>query len=817
MATTYTVVKGDTLTKIAKNHNTTVAELVKLNNIADPDFIIIGQVLKLSGTADTVKKNTSYTATVHLFGLQSNTESTLYATWRFDQGNVEHYRVVWEYDSGDSVWFVGSDTTVTIKQCTYNAPTNAKRVRFKVMPVSKKRKVNGKEAAYWSGNWSSFRLYSFGAKPPDTPPAPTASIEGLKLTASLTNIKNASIVQFEVFKDGTKVNGGKVDIRTGAASYSCNVDAGSTYKVWCRLNKDGLYSEWSDYSNDLGTRPTTPSSITKCQLDSENKTVYVEWASVNNAKTYELQYTDNKVVFDGADVQPTSVPNLTVTNCTVTSIDTNEGKVWYFRVRAVNDHGESDWTEVVSTTSGAAPAAPTTWSSTTSVTVGEPVTLYWMHNPTDGSKQKASHLEVYIDGVKEIDEKKSYSEENTETNSSYSLDTTKYPEGTTVTWRVRTAGITDTLGTWSTTRTVDIYAPPTLELKVTDLAGDSLEAITSFPFIVSALAGPKTQAPLGYNLVVTANESYDTIDGAGRKQTIGKDGVVYSEHFDITDALSVEMSASNIDLENNISYTIKCIASMNSGLTGEASAEFTVAWTDVEYTPNAEISFDNETYTAAIMPYCNDIDGNPIPDILLSVYRREFNGSFIEIIKDIENVSGAFVVDPHPALDYARYRVVAKSKTTGAISYYDLPGYPVGVRAAIIQWDEQWTNFDISADDPLSEHPWSGSLLVLPYNIDVSDKYKLDVAHVEYIGRKRPVSYYGTQLGETATWNMAIPKEDKETLYALRRLATWSGDVYVREPSGSGGWASVNVAFSQKHLEVTIPVTIEVVLVEGGM
>ena len=62
---------------------------------------------------------------------------------------------------------------------------------------------------------------------------------------------------------------------------------------------------------------------------------------------------------------------------------------------------------------------------------------------------------------------------------------------------------------------------------------------------------------------------------------------------------------------------------------------------------------------------------------------------------------------------------------------------------------------------------------------------------------------------------MEIPKEDKQTLYALRRLAAWAGDVYVREPSGSGYWASITVSFSQTHRELTIPITINITRVEG--
>ena len=44
---TYTVKKGDTLTKIAKKYNTTVNKLVSLNNIKNKDQIRVGQIIKL--------------------------------------------------------------------------------------------------------------------------------------------------------------------------------------------------------------------------------------------------------------------------------------------------------------------------------------------------------------------------------------------------------------------------------------------------------------------------------------------------------------------------------------------------------------------------------------------------------------------------------------------------------------------------------------------------------------------------------------------------------------------------------------------------
>ncbi|MFE1515776.1 peptidoglycan-binding protein [[Kitasatospora] papulosa] len=50
---TYTVKKGDTLSAIAAAHKTTVAALVKLNSLKDPNALAVGQKLKVPGTTTT--------------------------------------------------------------------------------------------------------------------------------------------------------------------------------------------------------------------------------------------------------------------------------------------------------------------------------------------------------------------------------------------------------------------------------------------------------------------------------------------------------------------------------------------------------------------------------------------------------------------------------------------------------------------------------------------------------------------------------------------------------------------------------------------
>lgn len=877
-----TVEKGDTLSEIARDYGNGLSykQLASLNNIPNPNLIYVGQIIKLSGTATGKKTTNSSNVTIDHFGLQSNSDNTLFATWSWSKSHTDNYETEWYYDTGDSVWFVGTQSSTKNKQSTYSIPSNAKRVRFRVKPVSETYTSNDKQTSYWTGTWSSYKTYNVSDNPPKTPSVPDVEIVKNTLTATLENLDiNAKGIQFQIVKNDTSVyKTGKANIVTTAASYSCKVDTGNQYKVRCRSYRDNLYSGWSEYSANISTIPATPAGFTICRASSETS-VYLEWHASKTAKTYEIEYATERDNFDYTD-QTTKVSSIEFTKYEISGLET--GEQYFFRVRAVNDDGESGWSDFSSVTIGKVPAAPTTWSSTTTAITGEAVTLYWVHNAEDGSSQTYAELEVYrSDGLKEeYSIANSKEEDEKDKTSTYVVDTTGYAEGISFEWRVRTAGITKEYGEWSILRTVDVYAPPTLELNVINANDEPIETLTSFPFYISGLAGPNTQAPIGYHLTVTANEFYETVDSVGNLKIVNEGEQIFSKYYDIKDPLMVELSAGNIDLANNISYTITCVVSMNSGLTAEASSVITVNWTEIGYEPNAAISLDEETLVTHIRPYCEKYelafyevvyangvynttsntvemaDGVPlevgeelnevytttgeqvftgttiggtqlyyctieenalVEDVTLAVYRREFDGAFTELASGLDGSKHTYVTDPHPALDYARYRIVATTVSTGTVCYCDLPGFPVGEKAVIIQWAEEWTNFDTTNPDAMEKPPWSGSMLKLPYNIDVSDSHSADVELVEYIGRSRPISYYGTQLGETATWNMEVVKSDRETLYALRRLAIWMGDVYVREPSGSGYWANVTVSFSQKHCELTIPVTLSLTRVEGGI
>lgn len=854
--------------------NAKIDTLVSLNGIKNRNLIYVGQVIKLSGSASgsSSSSRTSTPATqpvVNAFGLQAANETSgknraMYAAWTFSRANTKNFKYRWfEYKNGK--WVMGREGETTGYDPVYcydewTADASATKVQFQVAPIpatyqQKDKSGNTTDVPYWTGaQWSVTKEYDFSNNPPLMPSTPSVTIDNLTLTASISNIDatelDAVSVRFNIVKDNSvSIHTSapvKINTTSNYVSYQYAVECGSKYTVRaCSVNSKGKESGWSDFSSEAGTKPSAPAEITTYRRNKRSDSsisAYLEWTAVANATKYKVEYTTVKADFDNASKNVQSVETEDArTSIEVTGIET--GYDYFFRVKAVNSIGESDPSDIVTIPIGTPPAAPTTWSSASSAFVGEEMNLNWTHNPTDNSRQSYAQLSLKINDADWV----SYVFENTTNETtgettdeetftygkaiSYKgvlhvkMDTTVASlKNAKVQWKVRTAGVTDQFSDtdWSVERTIYIYEKPTLNLSMTsDLAGSGalITTLSSFPFYIRAVVGLTSyalQKPVGYHLRIVSNGFYETVDDTGRTKTINVGDDVYSKYFDTTQTLVVEMSANNIDLESGIDYTVYCTADMSTGLSIEQTHDFTVSWTDVEYTINADISVDQDSYTALISPYCSDTDGSLTEDVTLSVYRREYDGSYMEIATGIPNNNTA-VTDPHPALDYARYRVVAKGTETGAISFYDAPGYPVRGIAVIIQWDEAWVTFDVTDDTAVDGPPWSGSMLRLPYNIDVTDSRKTDASFVEYVGRKHPVSYYGTQLGETSTWNVDIPKEDQETIYALRRLSIWTGDVYVREPSGMGYWANIGVSFNIKHTEVTVPVTLSITRVEGGV
>ena len=755
---------------------------------------------------------------------QSGSSTTVFASWTMSgvkTDTISHYYVRWAYQTGDSTWFDGGNAEVKLPylSATYSYPSNATIIRCIVKPVAKTRKVNDKDTPYWTGV-NEVAYLKIRELPPDKLSTPDVEIDKYNLTATVDNIPDTKVdqVHFYVERNNVGYKNGVVDVVRKRAVYSCTIGAGHKYRVKCRgINLVGstkVYGPWSDYTSDESVIPVSPRDV-KCYVESETS-VRVTWTKPKTSTSFEVQYTTDKKYFDSSSSEVQSV-RVETNYAYITGLD--PGHEYYFRVRSINDKGESGWSGAVYAVLGTKPEPPTTWSLTTTAIIGEPVTLYWVHNSEDGSKQNQANIELVVNGQSEIitidTSKDEVKDDEIDKVYSYELDISKYTEGAEILWHVRTRGITSSYSEWSIQRTINIYAPPALGLR---LGSGESEYLETFPYHIEAMAGPDSQQAISFHVSITAEFEHETENDIGETIVISEGQEVYSNIFiQSENTLSYDLLPSDVILENGQAYKVTVTVSMNSGLTAEASDTFIVRWSDEMYQPDASVIVDPDSLCAYISPFCLDDEGNVIENVVLSVYRREFDGTFTEIMSNIANTESMTITDPHPSLDYARYRIVARNTNTREIGYVDLPGIPVDEPGIVIQWDENWRYFDFIEEAEAEEPLWSGSMLRLRYNVDISESNDIDRSLVEYIGRKHPVGYYGTQRGSGGTWSTDIPADDKETIYALRRLMNWAGDVYVRESSGNGYNAQIKVSMSKKHTETTIPVTFDVKRVEGGI
>lgn len=857
------VAKGDCLWNIARavyGNGTKWPEIASVNGLKTTGSPIIypGQLFVLPGiTGGAPASNppapapappTTYVR-IDWFSLTAGSERNMEVFWTWS--GVQHFWIKWEYyDVNGNKWVKSentnySTTTGETPQAQCDLGEAAKKCRVSIRPVTE----DGKDFQPNTG-WQ-IKEYDFSNNPPKLPPDPNLEIDNNNvLSVTFQNIDeniNADSIEVAVYQDNTtKYKTGKVSINkeTRYAKYQVTVDAGHEYKVRARAVRGNIYGGWTNFTNNDKSCPLAPKQITTLRTEviseqgAKQYGVFVEWPEVATAKQYELQWTTNVSYFDvSTEVHSQTTEEGKGPRLLVTDIET--GHEWFFRVRAINDKGNSpDWSQIRSIAFGSKPSAPTTWSSTSSAVIGEDLNLYWVHNATDGSLEKQASINIIaIDSAHPELAPMEYNiivpnekPEGDTSNSYYTINTndTKWKNlksGYILKWKVKTAGVNNEYSDYSIEREINIYTKPALELDIIDKDGISLEDISKYPFYISVLATPTTQTPISYYVEVVANSGYETVDSTGNVKTVNPGDKVYQRYYDPDQnawRFLVEMTPGNIDLKTGVNYTVNVTVSMDSGLTATATQSFDCSFGDNSYIVGGDVTIDTKTLTATIHPYCleyedEDAESTVLSDCTLAVYRREYDGTFTLIQGGISNSENVHITDPHPALDYARYRVVATSNETGNITYNDIESVKVGESAIIIQWSEKYTKFDSDGESDSEEVPWEGSMLKFPYNVDVSESKSLDVSLIEYAGRQHPVSYYGTQLGESATWNSEIPVDDKETIYALRRLSRWAGDVYVREPSGTGYWANITVSFNIKHMEVTIPVTFNIKRVEGGI
>ena len=598
---------------------------------------------------------------------------------------------------------------------------------------------------------------------------------------------------YEVFNINKKFNDIKMTVGSNpsATVFFDNLARGKKIYLRARVQttrNEKRASEWQ-YKTDMGggeesavvgeTKPKKPMGVYANAVD--NTSVEVAWDRADGADTYTVEYVpDNKAYFNTNPSLISRQEGIVATR--FTPIDLESGKTYFFRVSAVNDSGESPWSEIVKAKTSSPPEAPTLYPTKQAYMYGEVAVLRWLHNLTDGSEQTSAEVRVNGNLYQTV--------EGSEMRVELPL-LDGFHDGDTVKWRVRTKGAHNEFSPWSEVRQFKVFEEPELDMEVRQITKDGPTVNGSTPFgsyplfiiLDASGGGGKVRA---YDVSIIASESVGYLDWFGRTVHVAAGEPVWHMRFDVKyDPCLVRIGPGSLLLSSEGEYRVEASVAMASGLSASAvSDDFRIDFSDYIPAPDCTVTYDPINMTADIVPYCYGRLGNLRNHTLLSVYRFDTAGVLTLLRDNIPNTKDVTITDPHPPFGTCWYQVTAKDTQTGAYSFGS-NGDDSTHNSAVIQFGE--------GDEPVTENgSYTGYTLDGLYNRSFSESGSVKKTLVAYDGREREVSYYGTQLGETLSYSCEFPSNDEEKLALVRKLKATRDDCYIRESTGFGCWVSLD-------------------------
>lgn len=208
-------------------------------------------------------------------------------------------------------------------------------------------------------------------------------------------------------------------------------------------------------SSAIYTTPGTPTNCTAIKL--ANNDIQVTWANHVNYTEYQIEIEETN---NGTDWTPLSTTIVSGTT-TYTHVAPSTLVTHAYRVRAKTSSGTTLFSAYSNTSNTitllATANAPTNLApSGVARDAEEAIVLTWQHNPADGTVQSSYRIRYEIDGGSTVTIGPTTSGDSTHT-----LPADTLTNGSTITWRVATAGQNGTLSVDSATASFTTSARPT--------------------------------------------------------------------------------------------------------------------------------------------------------------------------------------------------------------------------------------------------------------------------------------------------------------------------------------------------------------------
>lgn len=350
-----------------------------------------------------------------------------------------------------------------------------------------------------------------------------------------------------------------------ATNYTDNgISADHRYAYRVRSKGNGGTSGYST-SGYIYTTPAAPSSVTAAKDSASSVTLSAEglpaWA-----EGYEVGRTADGggswSVVGTADTFPW------------TDASAPAGTIRY-RVRSYRGELYSAYVESNSITTITPPLAPTVQALPSVVATGSTLTVQWTPNHPDGSAQTQAQVEYTVGS----------GSPQTSTvqgaGTSYRLPASATASAGTVSVRVRTHGLDDEWGAWSSAQTVRVAVPPSASITVPPDGG---ARVGSLPLTVEWDA---------YDATGVSSQSIALLDSAG--------STLYSASLGASERELV-LDESTYLLDNATDYSLRLTVRGGSSLTTTVARSFSTSFTEPAR-PDAGLSVDPSDLSAAVTVY----------------------------------------------------------------------------------------------------------------------------------------------------------------------------------------------------------------------
>ncbi|MBR2653270.1 MAG: hypothetical protein IKD59_01835, partial [Lachnospiraceae bacterium] len=588
--------------------------------------------------------------------------------------------------------------------------------------------------------------------------------------------------------------------------------------------------------------------------------VRVSWTwSWSAASEAEIAWADNEYAWESTNEPSTyRVKDNFATSWIVAGLEAD--KTWFFRVRLIDTSGDTEvvgpWSEMVSYNLAGNPERPALFLSKSVISPGDTVVARWVYIASGNDEQEYAEIclvtydedtgdPIYGDVIATAG-----AEQSVEIAREWETDTTYY-------LALRTTSNTGRQSEWSEVASLFVAPPVSISLVSSSITVDSAMVyhrisfdtyittetyINDEPNFISHSQDSSYRGFTGCDQdfidFMRGNFSEVSVSQSGNQMTVVTrdttvslgdptgDGVPELDSLPLTanitgagasgtTILSI-VRAENYyidhpDEKNNDGYAGELIASRS--IVGEGSISirlsdvvgnlydggkyylvgkiidaygrsasfqypFWVDWSLKPHVPTVTIEMDPYQRIAKITPFYDGVGR-------VDIYRISADKPEL-IYKDAQY--GITYVDPYPALGEAGgHRLVCKSPYSRSYVTYDgtLAWYDAGIDDRDILRDESMV---IDVD---------GEQIVLPYNLELSNKWNKDFKRTSYLGGSVQGDWNPAVTRDLTANTVLVRGDDLDRQLSMRDLAGYAGIAHVRTPDGSS--LTVNVQIDERQ------------------